>query len=177
MVNLSERLARVKTSVLPKLTERFGADQFEVFEHRGELTVRIARERLLQFLEYLRDEPSLRFSLKDICAIDWSRRSQRFELVYNVFSIQENLRLRVKCFTEEKEPHVDSVTSVYRNADWYERETYDMHGIIFDGHPDLRRMYLPEDFVDPNTGEPLFPLRKEFPMMGIPGSLPLPERN
>jgi NADH-quinone oxidoreductase subunit C len=52
-----------------------------------------------------------------------------------------------------------------------------MHGIVFDGHPDLRRMYMPEDFVDPSSGEPLYPLRKEFPMMGVPGSLPLPERN
>jgi NADH-quinone oxidoreductase subunit C len=178
MKHLAERLERVKAAVLPKLTEQFGADMIEAFEHRGELSVRVPRERLVELIRYLRDEPTLRFDmLKDVCAVDWYRRQQRFELVYNLWSITNNLRLRVKCFTEEKHPHVDSIVELYPGANWYERETYDMHGIIFDGHPDLRRMYLPEDFVDPNTGEPLYPLRKEFPMMGVPGSMPLPERN
>jgi NADH-quinone oxidoreductase subunit C len=178
MRHLSERLERVKAAVLPTLSEHFGSDQFEVFEHRGELTIRIPRERLLEMLAFLRDEASLRFDmLKDLCAVDWYRRANRFELVYNLHSLQNRLRIRVKCFTDEKSPHVDSVTPLFPCANWYERETYDMHGIIFDGHPDLRRMYMPEDFIDPNTGEPLYPLRKEFPMMGIPGSNPLPERN
>ncbi|MGB9912422.1 MAG: NADH-quinone oxidoreductase subunit C, partial [Candidatus Kapaibacteriota bacterium] len=62
----------------------------------------------------------------------------------------------------------------YESANWYERETYDMYGIKFENHPDLRRFYMPEDFLDPETGEPLYPLRKDFPLMGIPGALPLP---
>lgn len=164
--------------VLPKLTEHFGEDAFRVAEHRGELSVSIPRERLVEFVRFLKEEPTLGFNfLKDVCAVDWNRRRERFELIYNLWSIGQNIRLRVKCFTEEKSPHVDSLTGLYPAANWYERETYDMHGIIFDGHPDLRRMYMPEDFVDPNTGEPIYPLRKEFPMMGIPGALPLPERN
>jgi NADH-quinone oxidoreductase subunit C len=178
MKHLSERLERVKAAVLPKLAEQLGADGFEAFEHRGELSIRIPRERIVELLGYLRDEPTLRFDmLKDVCVVDWYRRRERFEVVYNLWSITNNLRLRVKCFTEEKAPHVDSVVGLFPGANWYEREAYDMHGVIFDGHPDLRRMYLPEDFVDPNTGEPLYPLRKEFPMMGVPGSMPLPERN
>ena len=178
MKHLSERLERVKSAVLPRLAEHFGADQFEVFEHRGELSIRVPRERVVELLRFLRDDQALRFDmLKDVCVVDWFRRKERFEVVYNVWSTPNSLRVRVKCFTEEKHPHVDSVTSLWTGANWYEREAYDMHGVIFDGHPDLRRMYMPEDFVDPNTGEPLYPLRKEFPMMGVPGSLPLPERN
>ena len=83
-------------------------------------------------------------------------------MIYNLWSIDNSFRIRVKCFTEERDPHIDTVTDLWPSADWYERETYDMTGIIFDGHPDLRRMYMPEDFVDPTTGEPLHPLRKEF---------------
>jgi NADH-quinone oxidoreductase subunit C len=160
------------------LNEQFGEGAFTITEHRGELSVSIPRERLVEVVGWLRDEPELRFNmLKDVCAVDWNRRRERFELIYNLWSIDNNIRLRVKCFTEERTPHVDSMCGLFTSANWYERETYDMHGIIFDGHPDLRRMYMPEDFVDPNSGEPLYPLRKEFPMMGVPGSLPLPERN
>ncbi len=177
-MTLAERLERVKGKVLPKLTEHFGEDAFTYAEHRGELSVSVSSEQLIDFIGYLRDEPEIRFNfLKDVCAVDWNRRKQRFELIYNLWSSDNNLRLRVKCFVEEKNPHVESLTALYKSANWYERETYDMHGIFFDGHPDLRRMYMPEDFVDPNTGDPLYPLRKDFPMMGVPGSLPLPERN
>jgi NADH-quinone oxidoreductase subunit C len=177
-MTLVERLDRVKGLVLPKLNEQFGGDGLTYAEHRGELSVSVPRERLVELVRYLKEEPALRFDfLKDVCAVDWNRRRERFELIYNLWSIDNSIRLRVKCFTEEKNPHVDSLTGLYPAANWYERETYDMHGIIFDGHPDLRRMYMPEDFVDPNTGEPIYPLRKEYPMMGIPGALPLPERN
>ncbi len=175
---LSERLERVRSAVMPKLLEHFGEDMIDANEHRGELSVRVPKDRLVEVVRYLRDEAELRFSmLKDVCVVDWNRRKERFEMIYNLWSIEQNLRLRVKCFVEEREPHVDTLTGLYTSADWYEREAYDMHGIIFDNHPDLRRMYMPEDFVDPSTGEPLYPLRKEFPMMGVPGSMPLPERN
>ena len=177
-MTLAERLDKVKGMVLPKLDEQFCEGAFTITEHRGELSVSVPRERLVEVVGWLRDEPGLRFNmLKDVCAVDWNRRRERFELIYNLWSLDNNLRLRVKCFTEERNPHVDSLCGLFTSANWYERETYDMHGIIFDGHPDLRRMYMPEDFVDPNSGEPLYPLRKEFPMMGVPGSLPLPERN
>jgi NADH-quinone oxidoreductase subunit C len=177
-MTLAERLDRVKGKVLPKLSEQFGDDAFQYKEHRGELSISVPRARLIEFIRFLKEEAELRFNfLKDVCAVDWNRRQERFELIYNLWSVDNNMRLRVKCFTEEKAPHVDSLTGLYPGANWYERETFDMLGIIFDGHPDLRRMYLPEDFVDPNSGEPIYPLRKEFPMMGIPGSLPLPERN
>ena len=175
---LSERLEHVKEVLLPKLIAQFGEDVIEHAEHRGDLSVRVPSDRLIEVVTFLKQEPGLKFDmLKDVHVVDWYRRKERFELIYNLWSIDHNLRLRLKCYTEENSPHVDSLASLYKSANWYEREAYDMHGVIFDGHPDLRRMYMPEDFVDPNTGDPLYPLRKEFPMMGVPGSLPLPERN
>ncbi|HVN49532.1 MAG TPA: NADH-quinone oxidoreductase subunit C, partial [Bacteroidota bacterium] len=77
--------------------------------------------------------------------------------------------IRLNVWTEEENPHVPTVTGVWKTANWHERETYDMFGIIFDGHPDLRRLYMPEEFE-------YHPLRKDFPLMGIPGSLELPTK-
>jgi NADH-quinone oxidoreductase subunit C len=89
--------------------------------------------------------------------------------VYNIFSIKHNFRLRLKAGVDESDGSVDSVSSVWQAANWHERETYDMYGIKFNNHPDLRRMYMPEEFE-------YYPLRKDFPLMGIPGSLPLPKK-
>jgi NADH-quinone oxidoreductase subunit C len=112
--------------------------------------------------------------LTDITAIDWLRRQKRFEVVYFLYSNKHKMRIRLKVPVEEKDCECPTVTDVWQSANWYERETYDMYGIKFLGHPNLRRFYMPEDFNDPETGEPLYPLRKDFPLMGIPGSLPLP---
>ena len=132
MNQLAERLERVRAAVLPKLHEHFGEEMIRTTEHRGELSITIPRERLISVVQFLRDEPGLSFNmLKDICAVDWNRRKERFELVYNLWSIDNSFRLRVKCFTEEKHPHVDSLCELFTSANWYERETYDMTGIIF----------------------------------------------
>jgi len=172
------RLVRLRNVVRPALDEHLGPDAYTAHEYRDELSLTVPRERIVETLRFLRDDPRLRFdSLRDICVVDWNRRRGRFEVVYNIFSMPNAMRIRVKCLVEERDPHVESAVAVYPAANWYEREAYDMHGVIFDGHPDLRRMYMPEDFVHPETGEPLYPLRKDFPMMGIPGSLPLPPKN
>ncbi|MCB0711285.1 MAG: NADH-quinone oxidoreductase subunit C [Ignavibacteriae bacterium] len=172
-----ERLEKLMATVVPVLNGAFGEGNLGYTEFRDELSITVAREGMHELLHFLRDHDALKFSmLKDVNAVDWYRRNDRFEIIYNLYSIEKKMRLRVKCFTQESDPHVDTVTDLFPSADWYERETYDMHGVIFDGHPDLRRMYMPEDFVHPETGEPLYPLRKDFPMMGVPGSLPLPER-
>ncbi len=172
-----ERLKKLIVTVIPLLKDAFGEENLVFAEHRDELSVTVPKGMLHEVMRFLRDHDGLKFSmLKDVNAVDWYRRKDRFELIYNLFSLEKKMRLRLKCFTEESDPHVDSVTDLFTSADWYERETYDMHGIIFDNHPDLRRMYMPEDFVHPESGEPLYPLRKEFPMMGVPGSLPLPDR-
>ena len=93
----------------------------------------------------------------------------RFEVFYNLVSIQGRKRIRLQVRVDEEDLVVPSVTGVYRAANWNEREVYDMMGIRFDGHPDLRRMFMPEDFE-------YYPQRKEFPLLGVPGSLPLPPR-
>lgn len=83
--------------------------------------------------------------------------------------MKNKFRLKLKSDVDEKDCNIDSVSSVWRAANWQERECYDMYGIIFNNHPDLRRMYMPEDFE-------YHPLRKDFPLLGIPGSLPLPKK-
>ncbi len=155
----------------------------ETYEHRGQYALILPREQLLDVARELRDHEATRFDmLIDITAIDWYRPQQihwyrpkeRFEVVYFLWSNPYRARLRLKVPVPEQDPRCPSVVSIWESANWYERETYDMYGILFEGHPDLRRFYMPEDFVHPETGEPLYPLRKDFPVMGIPSSLPLP---
>ena len=149
----------------------------EFYEHRDQLSlINVPKEIIVDLLKLLRDSNSTKFDqLVDVTAIDWlKKRPQRFEVVYFLYSIPNKWRLRVKVALPERKPHIESVFSVFESANWYERETYDMYGIHFDNHPDHRRFYMPEDYVDPETEEPIYPLRKDFPLMGIPDSLPLP---
>ncbi|MBI2619778.1 MAG: NADH-quinone oxidoreductase subunit C [Ignavibacteriales bacterium] len=137
-------------------------------EFRGELTVVIPKERVVEVCKFLKED--LRFELlADLCGIDMYTPVRRFGVIYNLYSLVNRHRIRLKTFTEEEDPHVPSVTGVWRTANWLERETYDMFGVVFDGHPDLRRIYMPDEFEH-------FPLRKDFPLMGIPGSIPLPKK-
>ncbi len=171
---LSETLT--KTTVLEVLAPICGTVQ--TVEHQGELTVMIERGDLLEAMRELRDNPRSSFEMIiDITAIDHYRREHRYEVVYILYSLTHNARICCKvALSEYEDPHCPSLTDVYEAANWFERETFDMYGIVFEGHPDLRRFYMPEDFVDPETGEGLFPLRKDFPLMGVQGSLPMPEK-
>ena len=172
-----ERLSKVIDAVVPPVLDQFGSEVVRTTTYRDELSLYVPREHLLSLVSFLKTHPDLQFTmLKDVLAIDWNRRKERFQVNYNLYSIPKKMRVQVRVMLEQNDPSIDSLCELYRGADWYERETYDMHGIIFDNHPDLRRMYMPEDFVDPETGDPLYPLRKEFPVMGVPDSMPLPER-
>lgn len=156
--------------VLQRLRDTFGSAIEESSEFRGELTVIVAKERIVEVCKFLKEQPDLRFDLlSDLCGIDMYTPVRRFGVVYNLLSIGRKHRIRLKTFCEEQDPTVPSVTDVWRTANWHERETYDMLGIQFAGHPDLRRMYMPEAFEH-------HPLRKDFPLMGVPGSLPLPKK-
>lgn len=126
----------------------------------------LPKEKLVEVARHLRDAEGF-VMLVDVLGIDRATRMGRFEVVYNLFNIEKSKRLFLKVIVEERDASVPSLSSVWESANWYEREAYDMFGITFTGHPDLRRMYMPEDFQ-------YFPLRKEFPVMGIEGSLPLP---
>jgi NADH-quinone oxidoreductase subunit C len=126
----------------------------------GEVTLTVARERIVEVLTKLRDDPALRFEvLLDITGVDWPAREQRFDVVYHLLSMRKNARIRVKLLTAEDEP-VPSVVSVFPTANWLERETYDMFGILFSGHPDLRRILTDYGFEG-------YPLRKDFPLTGF----------
>jgi NADH-quinone oxidoreductase subunit C len=156
--------------VAQRLREAFGPAIEEVSEFRGELTVVVAKDRIVDVCAFLKDQPDLRFDLlADLCGIDMYTPVRRFGVVYNLLSIGRKHRIRLKTFCEEQDPTVPTVTGVWRTANWHERETFDMFGIQFAGHPDLRRMYMPDAFEH-------HPLRKDFPLMGIPGSLPLPKK-
>lgn len=151
--------------VVEALREAFGEDVLAVTEYAGEHTVYLAHERIVEACRFLKEEQGFTY-LSDFGAIDRFTEEERFEVYYNLVNMQERKRLRLKVRLEEDEP-VASITGVYRAANWHEREAWDMFGIRFEGHPDLRRMFMPEDFEH-------HPLRREFPVLGIPGSLPLP---
>ncbi len=126
---------------------------------RGELTVTAPAHRIVDVLTYLRDQPELRFQqLIDLCGADYPQRPLRFDIVYHLLSMTQNRRIRVKVETDEDTP-VPSVTGVFPCADWYEREAFDMYGVFFSGHPDLRRLLTDYGFHG-------HPLRKDFPMTG-----------
>src|SRR5258706_8748561 len=125
----------------------------------GELTLTVEAKDILRVLAYLRDDPECQFTiLIDICGVDYPSRPRRFDVVYHMLSIAKNHRIRIKIETDETVP-VPSVVSVHPAADWFEREAFDMYGILFTGHPDLRRILTDYGF----TG---YPLRKDFPLTG-----------
>ena len=143
--------------ILKKLKERFAESVLEVGEFRGELTLIAGKEDIVQICQFLRDDPELDFNfLSDLCGVDWPERKPRFDLVYNLYSISKNHRVRLKVRVEDGES-VPSVTSVWSTANWHEREVFDMFGIRFEGHPDLRRILMSEDWEG-------HPLRKDFPL-------------
>lgn len=155
--------------VLQKLQAQFGDAILESNEFRGELTAVLPAERLVEVCRFLKTGEFRYELLADLCGLDMYTPVKRFCVVYNLYSYQHRHRLRLKVFVEESHPHVPTVTTVWATANWHERETYDMFGILFDGHPDMRRIYMPDDFE-------YYPLRKDFPLMGIPGSLWLPKK-
>jgi len=126
---------------------------------RGELTLFVACDRIARVLTELRDDLECLFEvLIDICGVDYPEREKRFEVVYHLLSPRRNQRIRVKCVTDEDTP-VPSVVDVFPAANWFEREAYDMYGILFSGHPDLRRILTDYGFQG-------YPLRKDFPLTG-----------
>ncbi len=122
----------------------------------GDATAVIGAAHLVDAMRFLRDDPALAFEmLSDVCAVDYLPRVPRFEVVYHLYSLKHNHRLRVKALVEE-DTSVPSVTPLWRSANWMEREVWDLYGIRFEGHPDLRRILLYEEFEG-------YPLRKDYP--------------
>ena len=131
--------------------------RFEVAH--GELNLHAEAPRIVEALTRLRDDPQSQFTqLIDLCGVDYPQRARRFDVVYHLLSLVKNRRVRVKIETDEATP-APTVTGVYPCADWFEREAFDMYGIFFEGHPDLRRLLTDYGFEG-------YPLRKDFPMTG-----------
>jgi len=154
-VSNSDALAELGEHIATQLE----ADVREWSVTRGELTVRINADPVVKVLRFLRDDPLCRFtSLIDICGVDWPGRSERFDVVYHLLSMHRNQRIRVVTGVDEDEA-VPSACAVYPAANWFERETFDMYGILFEDHPDLRRILTDYGFHG-------HPLRKDFPLSG-----------
>ena len=133
----------------------------EIIEAFGEITAVVPRERIIQVCAYLKTAPDFQFNmLADLCGADRGPEEEpRFEVNYHLFSTTKYHRMRLKVVLDEDDPHVPTVAGVWRTANWHERETYDLFGVVFDGHPDLRRILLPDDWEG-------HALRKDFPLRG-----------
>ena len=133
----------------------------DVVQAFGEITVVVPREQIVAVCRHLKTTPGLEFNLlADLCGADRGPEEEpRFEVNYHLFSTTKFHRLRLKVLLHEDDPRVETVTTVWRTANWHERETFDMFGIRFDGHPDLRRILLPDDWQG-------HALRKDFPLRG-----------
>jgi len=142
------------------IAEKLDADIEESVVAYGELTLTVKAADVVDVMTFLRGDVQCQFvSFIDAAGVDYPQRRKRFDVVYHLMSPRQNLRIRVKVSTDEDTP-VPSITSVYPGADWFEREAYDMYGILFSGHPDLRRLLTDYGFEG-------HPLRKDFPLTGF----------
>ncbi len=146
------------------IEEKFAGQVLGSTTYAGQVSVSVKKDLIKDICRFLRDEPSVKMDhLADLTAVDYSRypgdEGPRFEVVYMMISTVHHHRIRLKVRVPDEDPCVDSVTSIWQTANWHERETYDLMGIKFDGHPDLRRILLPEDWEG-------HPLRKEYPLKG-----------
>ncbi len=154
------RITEIVTERLPDVVERAVQD-------RGELTLYVSRDRLLDVLRLLRDHHDLRFELlSSVSGVDYLNHpsltdDRRLHAVYHLTSMTYRRRVRVEVAVTADDPHVPSAVSLYPTADWHERETYDFFGIVFDGHPNLTRIEMPDDWDG-------HPQRKDYPLGGIP---------
>ncbi len=146
-----------------KLKEKFASSVLDVMEFRGEVTVTVKKEEVIEICKFLKED--LQFNLlTDVTAVDYFGKDPRFMVVYNLYSIPNKDRLRLKAPVAESDTTIDSVVPLWNSANWLEREVYDLFGITFRNHPDLRRILMTDDWVG-------HPLRKDYPLQG-PGREP-----
>lgn len=153
---MSQSLSELSTYLGEKLNDRIG----EAVLAYGELTISVEPHDLIEVITFLRDDQKCQFiSIIDVCGADYPSRAKRFDVVYHLLSPKQNVRIRLKVQADE-ETMVPSITGVFPGADWFERETYDLYGVLFSGHPDLRRILTDYGFEG-------HPLRKDFPLTGF----------
>lgn len=159
-------LSETLQTVVDGLSDEYSDQLIDVYQSSGDTFVRVEPEAIIEICKFLKNDHHFIY-LADILGADRFTSQERFEVIYNLVSLRNRERLFVKVWLEEEEPTVDSITDVWKAASWHERQVYDMFGVRFNNHPDMRRIYMPEDFD-------YYPLRKEFPLLGIPGSIDLP---
>ena len=149
--------AAQQSPIVARVTERFGEAVLGAHADHGDHTVIVDPKRIVEVITYLNTAPGLEFNvLMDLCGVDCLPRRPRFEVVYHLYSLKHSHRLRLKVQLGGPEPETDSITSLYKVANWLEREVWDMFGITFRGHPDLRRILMYEQFEG-------HPLRRDYP--------------
>ena len=147
-----------ESKTLRRLKEWFPADIIQTHSLLGQDTATIAKSALLALARYLKEDPELQYDyLMDLTAVDYWKRTPRFEVVYHFLSLKNHRRVHIKVPVGIREPEIDSLTGLWPGANWYEREVYDMFGIHFTGHPDLRRILMYPEFEG-------HPLRKDYPI-------------
>ena len=156
-------------AVVEAIQERFPQAIVGTHAWRGDETVVLKPEYLVEVCTFLKTDPQMAFNLPiDVCGVDYlGKKEPRFEVVYHFYSLEHRHRIRLKVEVDGDDPEVPSVISVWRGVDWYEREAWDMYGIRFIGHPDLRRILLYEEFEG-------HPLRKDYPQRGYQPLMPMP---
>lgn len=163
---MSLKLSEPLQKTVDTLTNEFPDSVIDLYQSSGDTFIRVERDAIVDICRVMKEKLHYIY-LSDVFGIDRYTSEERFEIVYNLLSLRDLSRVFLKVRCEEEHPEVESVSSVWPAASWFEREVYDMFGVHFTNHPDLRRIYLPEDFE-------YYPLRKEFPLLGIPGSIELP---
>jgi NADH-quinone oxidoreductase subunit C len=145
------------------LRGRFAGSIIAASEFRGEVTVTVRKEGVVEICGFLKENLGYNL-LTDVTAVDYAGKNPRFMMVYHLHSMSKKERLRVKAPVAEPDPAIDSLTPLWKTANWLEREVFDLFGIVFNNHPDLRRILMPDDWVG-------HPLRKDYPLQG-PGRQP-----
>lgn len=147
--------------IAEKIKEQFPDQVIEVTEFRDQSSVIVKRDQIIPILKHLHDNPLLSFDhLQDLTAVDYLKKKDvRFEVVYNLYSTKYRHKIRIRAQVPENDTKINSVVPIWAGANWHERECYDMFGIVFTGHPDLRRILMPEDWEG-------YPLRKDYPLKG-----------
>jgi NADH-quinone oxidoreductase subunit C len=147
--------------IADKIADKFPDDFLDIFTFGNQVSVIVKKDRIVNICRYLHDDPDLRLDhLRDLCGVDYLGKGEhRFAVVYHLYSIEHRHMIRLKALVPEDDPTMNSVTPIWAGANWHERECFDMFGIVFKGHPDLRRILLPEDWEG-------HPLRKDYPLKG-----------
>jgi NADH-quinone oxidoreductase subunit C len=161
-------MAMEEKKILDLLKQKFPSGVISIWSPLGDDLAIIERDVLIPIVTFLRGEPHGYTMLLDLTCVDYRGEEPRFEMVYHLFSLSRNKRLRLKARLSERDLSIDSLTGLWKNANWLEREVFDMFGVRFEGHPDLRRLFMYDGF----EGYPLrkdYPLRKRQPLIRMRG--------